>query len=115
VRERQGRRNKCIGFSRVAGRAGLLFHRKSRMAVGSPSAAMDGCWRPVARWADFWPMRVRRAGCLGGLPVGCWAASPGGSNEVAVGQISFAGQKGMCCTVTFIILFDVFRRNYWCF
>jgi hypothetical protein len=42
VGEGQGRRKKCLGFSRVTGRTGLLFHRKLRMAVGSCPMQMDG-------------------------------------------------------------------------
>jgi hypothetical protein len=37
---------------------------------------------------------VTRAGRIGGLPVGFWAAGPGGRVEAAMGQFFLFGLKG---------------------
>jgi hypothetical protein len=111
ARQYQGRRKKSLGFSRVAGRARLLYHRDARAAVGSCPAEMDGCDLLMVGWANFWPMRATRAGRLGSLPVGCWAASPGGRKGVAVGQFFLSGWKEMLCTVACINLFWYFFRS----
>jgi hypothetical protein len=54
---------------------------------------LDGRGRPATSWAGFWPRQARCTGHFGSLPVGCWAESPGRSNEAVVGQNFLAGQN----------------------
>jgi hypothetical protein len=58
---------------------------------GQGSLRASGCW-----WAVFWPKRTRCAGWFGGLAVDCWAASPHGRVERAVGRFSPVGRKDRC-------------------
>jgi hypothetical protein len=69
-------------------REAVLFLRKVRTDVGSCPAEMDGRDQLMAGWAGFWPRQATRAGLLGGLPVGFWAADPGGRVETVVGRFS---------------------------
>jgi hypothetical protein len=41
-----------------------------------------------SRWAKNWPVRMERLGCLGGLVVGMWAASPTRRAQGTAGQFS---------------------------
>jgi hypothetical protein len=87
---------KGLGFKGSPAEQAIYSSEKNGRPSDRRSAATDGREWLGRSWARFWPMRVRRAGRFGGLPVDCWAASPGGSREAVVGQISFAGQKECC-------------------
>jgi hypothetical protein len=109
-------REKCLGFSRGCWPNGPFIPAKpagGRRIVTS----RDGRSRSAGGWmGQLWPRRATRVGRFGGLPVGFWAAGPGGRAEAARGQLfPFRLKRKVVNSelCQFVLIF--FRSNYLCF